>query len=89
MNVTDSIRYIGVYDDAIDLFEGQYPVPRGISYNSYLILDEKVALMDTVDHRATEKWLANLSEALDGRRIDYLIVSHMEPDHAGSQQRVA
>ena len=89
MNVSDSIRYIGVYDDAIDLFEGQYPVPRGISYNSYLILDEKVALMDTVDHRATEKWLANLSEALDGRRIDYLIVSHMEPDHAGSLQRVA
>ena len=89
MNVSDSIRYIGVYDDAIDLFEGQYPVPRGISYNSYLILDEKVALMDTVDHRATEKWLANLSEALDGRRIDYPTVSHRQTDHAGSLQRVA
>ncbi len=89
MNVSDSIRYIGVYDDTIDLFEGQYPVPQGISYNSYLILDEKVALMDTVDQRATAKWLDNLEEALGGRTIDYLIVSHMEPDHAGSLFKIA
>ena len=89
MNVSDSIRYIGVYDDTIDLFEGQYPVPQGISYNSYLILDEKVALMDTVDQRATAKWLDNLQEALGGRTIDYLIVSHMEPDHAGSLFKIA
>ncbi len=89
MNVSDSIRYIGVYDDTIDLFEGQYPVPRGISYNSYLILDEKVALMDTVDHRATDEWLSHLTKTLAGRKIDYLVVSHMEPDHAGSLQKIA
>ena len=82
--ITDSILYVGVDDKTIDLFESQYEVPNGISYNSYVILDEKVALMDTVDSRATEEWLDNLDKALAGRSIDYLVVSHMEPDHAGN-----
>ena len=84
VTITDSILYVGVDDKTIDLFESQYVVPNGISYNSYVILDEKVALMDTVDNRATEEWLANLDNALSGRSIDYLVVSHMEPDHAGN-----
>ncbi len=84
--ISDSIRYIGVDDKTIDLFEGQYPVPGGISYNSYLILDEKIAVMDTVDPRKTSQWLANLAAALEGRTPDYLVISHMEPDHAGSIQ---
>ena len=83
VTITDSILYVGVDDKTIDLFESQYVVPNGISYNSYVILDEKVTLMDTVDSRATEEWLDNLDKALDGRSIDYLVVSHMEPDHAG------
>ena len=84
VTITDSILYVGVNDKTIDLFESQYEVPNGISYNSYVILDEKVALMDTVDSRATEEWLDNLDKALDGRGVDYLVVSHMEPDHAGN-----
>ena len=84
VTITDSILYVGVDDKTIDLFESQYEVPNGISYNSYVILDEKVALMDTVDGRATEEWLDNLDKALDGRGVDYLVVSHMEPDHAGN-----
>ena len=84
VTITDSILYIGVDDKTIDLFESQYDVPNGISYNSYVIIDEKVAVMDTVDSRATEEWLANLEKALDGRLVDYLVVSHMEPDHAGN-----
>ncbi len=84
VTITDSILYVGVDDKTIDLFESQYEVPNGISYNSYVILDEKVALMDTVDARGTEEWLVNLDKALDGRSIDYLVVSHMEPDHAGN-----
>lgn len=88
MKVTDSIQYLGVTDRTLDLFEGQYPVPQGVSYNSYLILDEKVAVMDTVDHRATDEWLANLARKTGGRKIDYVIVSHMEPDHGGSLQRL-
>ena len=84
VTITDSILYVGVDDKTIDLFESQYVVPNGISYNSYVILDEKVALMDTVDSRATDEWLANLDKALDGRSVDYLVVSHMEPDHAGN-----
>lgn len=84
VTITDSILYVGVDDKTIDLFESQYEVPNGISYNSYVILDEKVALMDTVDNRATEEWLDNLDKALAGRSIDYLVVSHMEPDHAGN-----
>ena len=84
VTITDSILYVGVDDKTIDLFESQYEVPNGISYNSYVILDEKVVLMDTVDARGTEEWLDNLDKALAGRSIDYLVVSHMEPDHAGN-----
>ena len=88
IKITDSILYIGVDDKTIDLFESQYVVPNGISYNSYLILDDKVTVMDTVDMRATDEWLANLEQALNGRTVDYLVVSHMEPDHAGNIQRL-
>ena len=84
MKISDSIKYIGVNDHQIDLFEGQYPVPNGMSYNSYLILDEKVAVMDTVDARFADQWLCNMSAVLQGRTPDYLIVQHMEPDHSGS-----
>ena len=84
VTITDSILYVGVDDKTIDLFESQYEVPNGISYNSYVIIDEKVAVMDTVDGRATKEWLDNLEKALDGRTVDYLVVSHMEPDHAGN-----
>lgn len=87
--VTDSIRYIGADDKTIDLFESQYKVPNGVSYNSYVILDEKVAVMDTVDRRATDEWLANLERELNGRTPDYLVVHHMEPDHAANIQVLA
>ena len=83
-DVTDKIRYIGVDDTDIDLFESQYIVPNGISYNSYLIIDEKVDIMDTVDLRKSEEWWNNLHTALEGRTPDYLVVQHMEPDHAGN-----
>ena len=82
-SVTEKIRYIGVDDVELDLFESQYAVPKGISYNSYLILDEKVAIMDTVDQRKGGEWWENLTTALAGRKPDYLVVQHMEPDHAG------
>lgn len=82
--ISDSVLYIGVDDKDIDLFESQYKVPDGVSYNSYVIMDEKIVLMDTVDSRKTEEWLANLEQALKGRRPDYLVISHLEPDHAGS-----
>ena len=88
-NVTDSVVYIGVDDKTIDLFESQYVVPNGVSYNSYLIEDEKLAVMDTVDARKTAEWLDNLETALHGRTPDYLVVLHMEPDHAGSIQTLA
>ena len=84
--VTKDIQYIGVDDKTLDLFEGQYVVPHGVSYNSYVILDEKVAVMDTVDHRKTAEYLANLEKALCGRKPDYLVISHLEPDHASSIQ---
>lgn len=84
MNVSDWVRYVGVEDTNIDLFEGQYPVPEGISYNSYLIKDNKTCLMDTADRRVTDRWLFHLDAALGGRKLDYLVVSHMEPDHTGS-----
>lgn len=87
--IADAVYYIGVDDKTIDLFESQYMVPNGISYNSYIIMDEQIAVMDTVDARGTETWLQNLTEVLDGRRPDYLVVSHMEPDHAGSMQLLA
>lgn len=82
MKITDTIRYIGVDDLDIDLFESQYVVPEGMSYNSYVIMDEKIAVMDTVDARKAEEWKANLTAVLDGRQPDYLVVHHMEPDHA-------
>lgn len=82
--ISDAIKYIGVDDTDIDLFESQYVVPNGVSYNSYVIIDEKTAVMDTVDERKTSEWLDNLSNALAGRKVDYLIVSHLEPDHSGS-----
>jgi len=82
MTITPNIRYIGVDDTTLDLFEGQYIVPNGISYNSYLILDEKVTIMDTVDARMAKEWWENLEAALEGRTPDYLVVQHMEPDHA-------
>ena len=84
MYITDDIRYIGVNDHQVDLFEGQYVVPNGIAYNSYVILDEKIAVMDTVDQNFTQPWLDNLSAVLGERRPDYLIVQHMEPDHAAN-----
>lgn len=87
MDVSSQVKYIGVDDVSIDLFESQYIVPEGISYNSYIILDEKVALMDTVDQRGMEAWEHNLLSALNGRTVDYLIVHHLEPDHAGSIRR--
>ena len=87
-NITNKIKYIGVDDTDIDLFESQYIVPNGVSYNSYLILDEKVAIMDTVDRRKCDEWLANLDTALEGRTPDYLVVQHLEPDHAGSIAQV-
>lgn len=89
MKISDSVVYIGVNDKTIDLFESQYKVPNGVSYNSYVILDEKVAVMDTVDKRVTEQWLENLSQALNGRTVDYLVVSHLEPDHASNIQKLA
>ncbi len=89
ITITDSIRYVGADDTTIDLFESQYVVPNGVSYNSYVILDDKVAVMDTVDTRATQQWLDNLDRVLQGRTVDYLIVSHMEPDHAANIQLLA
>ncbi len=84
MTVTDDIRYVGVNDHKIDLFEGQYRVPLGMAYNSYVILDEKIAVMDTVDAEFTEEWLGNIKEVLGDRKPSYLIVQHMEPDHSAS-----
>ena len=84
MRITDDILYIGVNDHQVDLFEGQYTVPNGMAYNSYVILDEKIAVMDTVDARFTHEWLDNLEAVLGGRRPDYLVVQHMEPDHSAN-----
>lgn len=84
MKITDTIKYVGVNDHKVDLFEGQYPVANGMAYNSYVILDEKIAVMDTVDTNFTHEWLDNLEQVLDGRKPDYLIVQHMEPDHAAN-----
>ena len=84
MKITNDIRYIGVNDHEVDLFEGQYIVPNGMAYNSYVILDEKVAVMDTVDKHFTRQWLENLHAQLQGRQPDYLVVQHMEPDHSAS-----
>ena len=84
MNITKDIKYIGVNDHKIDLFEGQYIVPNGMSYNSYIIMDEKTAVMDSVDGKFTQEWLDNIAKALDGKAPDYLVVHHMEPDHSAS-----
>lgn len=88
ITITDSVKYIGVDDTTLDLFESQYPVPEGVSYNSYLIMDEKTALMDTVDKRGMQQWEKNLTDALGDRQLDYVVVQHMEPDHAGSLARL-
>ncbi|MDD6402034.1 MAG: FprA family A-type flavoprotein [Lachnospiraceae bacterium] len=88
ISISNSIKYIGVDDEDIDLFESQYVVPEGVSYNSYLIMDEKIALMDTVDERKEDEWAKKLIDCLDGKKVDYLVVSHMEPDHSGSIERV-
>ncbi|MEE0970709.1 MAG: FprA family A-type flavoprotein, partial [Clostridia bacterium] len=84
MNITDSIKYVGVNDKNIDLFEGQYKVPKGMAYNSYAIIDSKIAIMDTVDARFTHQWLDNIENSLEGKKPDYLIVQHMEPDHSAN-----
>ena len=84
MKITEDIIYAGVNDHQVDLFEGQYRVPNGMAYNSYVILDEKTAVMDTVDANFADEWLANVAKALDGRKPDYLIVQHMEPDHSAN-----
>ena len=84
MFITNDIRYIGVNDHQVDLFEGQYVVPNGMAYNSYVILDEKVAVMDTVDRNFGEEWLANLRAELGERKPDFLVVQHMEPDHSAN-----
>ena len=88
MNISDKIKYIGVDDTTLDLFESQYAVLDGVSYNSYVILDDKTAIMDTVDKRGMKDWENNLLNALDGRNADYVIIQHMEPDHAGSLARL-
>lgn len=87
--ISDSVKYIGVNDKTLDLFESQYKIPNGVSYNSYVILDEKIAVMDTVDKRAGIEWLENLDKVLEGRTPDYLIVSHLEPDHAANIKNIA
>lgn len=89
VQISDAVKYIGVDDKTIDLFESQYIVPNGISYNSYVIMDEKIAVMDTVDKRKTDEWFVNLEEALDGRTPDYLIIHHLEPDHASNIKALA
>ncbi len=89
VTISDSILYVGVADTDIDLFESQYPVPQGVTYNSYVVADKKVAIMDTVDARKTEEWLQNLEQVLNGRTPDYLVISHLEPDHSGSIEAIA
>ena len=84
--VTDSIIYVGVNDHDVDLFEGQYVVPNGMAYNSYVILDDRNVVVDTVDKTKTDEWMGNVRQALGGKQPDYLLIQHMEPDHAGSIQ---
>ena len=86
IKITDSILYVGVDDKTLDLFESQYIIPNGVSYNSYVIMDEKITIMDTVDARKTEEWLQNVEQVLGGKTPSYLVVSHMEPDHASNIQ---
>ncbi len=89
MKITNDIKYIGVNDREIDLFEGQYIVPNGMSYNSYAIIDEKIAIMDTVDKNFTDEWFSNIEAALEGRKPDYLVIHHMEPDHSANIMKFA
>lgn len=89
INISDAIKYIGVDDKDIDLFESQYIVTNGISYNSYVILDEKICVLDTVDKRKTDEWFANLENVLDGKAPDYLVINHLEPDHASNIKALA
>ena len=89
MKVSEAIQYVGVFDGDIDLFEGQYAVPNGVSYNSYIIFDEKIAVMDSVDARKCGPWLENVEKALNGKAPDYLVIAHLEPDHSGSIQAIA
>lgn len=89
VKISDSIIYVGASDKTIDLFESQYVVPDGMAYNSYVILDDKVAVMDTVDERVSDKWFENLENSLNGRKVDYLVVEHMEPDHSANVQKLA
>lgn len=84
MNITDSIKYVGMSDKNLDYFEGQYKTPNGMSYNSYVIIDEKIAVLDTADARFKDEWLKKVSDALDGKEPDYLVVHHMEPDHSSN-----
>ena len=84
MIITNDIKYIGVNDHEVDLFEGQYVVPNGMAYNSYAIIDEKIAIMDTVSKNFNHEWLDNIQKALGGRKPDYLVVQHMEPDHSAN-----
>ena len=87
--ISEAVKYIGADDTTLDLFESQYQIPNGVSYNSYVILDEKVAVMDTIDERKTHEWFANLENVLNGRTVDYLVISHLEPDHAANIKRAA
>ena len=87
--ISDSIKYIGADDTTLDLFESQYKVPNGMAYNSYIILDEKVAVMDTIDERKSEEWFNNLNATLNGRDVDYIVISHLEPDHAANIKALA
>ena len=87
--ISEAVKYIGADDTTLDLFESQYKIPNGVSYNSYVILDEKIAVMDTIDERKTDEWFANLENALNGRDVDYLVISHLEPDHAANIKRAA
>ena len=84
MKITNDIYYVGVNDHEVDLFEGQYDVPNGMAYNSYVIMDEKIAIMDTVDIHFTHEWLDNIANVLNGKKPDYLIIQHMEPDHSAN-----
>ena len=84
MEISASVKYVGVNDHQVDLFEGQYRVPNGMAYNSYVIMDEKTAVMDTVDGSFSEEWLQNLETVLEGKTPDYLVIQHMEPDHSAS-----
>ena len=87
-NVTEQVFYVGVDDKTLDLFEGQYILPNGVSYNSYVVMDEKIAIMDMVDRREASRWFANLSEVLGEKQPDYLIISHLEPDHSANLSEV-